>query len=122
MYRYLPLLFFTASCSQAQAPGSMSDEGFAQAVLSRAKIGQSLTLAEAELRKLRLACTAVEVRPVPGSTYDTDIRRSACSRPPPPQDQCWQRIELGARKDEIVSITLYFEQLPGSVDGSACGR
>jgi hypothetical protein len=122
MNRYLPLLLLAASCTQAQTLGSMSDESFAQAVLSRSKIGQSLAEAESRLKELDLDCSEISVRPVPGSTPDLDSRIIGCSRPPPPQDQCWQRINLSARRGVIVSITLEFEQLPGSVDGSACGR
>ncbi|NZA27705.1 hypothetical protein H0E84_15090 [Luteimonas sp. SJ-92] len=122
MHRFLPLLVLAASCSQAETSGSMSDEAFAQTVLSRAKIGQSLSAAEASLGGLELDCSAVVAKPLPGSVPDLESRTIQCSRPPLPQDQCWQRIELTARKDKIVSISLTFEQLPGSVDGSACGR
>ena len=100
----------------------MSDERFAKTVLLRAKIGQSLSAAEAGLKQLGLSCFDEVAKPVPGSTPNPDARTVQCSRPPPPQEQCWQQIVLSARKGKITSIALNFEQVAGSVDGSACGR
>jgi len=121
MYRFLPLLVLVASCSRTPVADAMSDEAFAQATLSRASIGQSLSTAEASLRALKLDCSEVVPKPIPGTTPNPEFRTVACSRPSR-QDQCVQSIELLARSGCVVMTTLHFEQLPGSKDGSACGR
>lgn len=100
----------------------MSDEQFARAVLARTVIGHSHTVAEKELTALGLTCSEAVVKAIPGTATNGQSRERQCSRPPPPQEQCVQRIEIQSVKDRIVRIALSFEQLPGSVDGSACGR
>jgi hypothetical protein len=122
MHRYLPLLILVSACSQEADSISMSDQAFAQTVLSQAQIGQPLTAAQATLKQLGLDCAPVVAKPLPGTTPDPRFSEFSCSRPPPPQDKCWQRINLLAYDGKIASITLSFEQLLESTDGSACGR
>jgi hypothetical protein len=122
MLRYLPLLALVASCSQGKDTGAMSDAAFAEATLSRAQIEHSLAAAENSLKSLGLDCAELVTKPLPGIAPNPEVRTIVCSRLAPPRDQCRQQIQLTARRDKISTISLDFEQLHGSVDGSLCGR
>jgi hypothetical protein len=100
----------------------MSDAGFAEATLSRVQIEHSLAAAENSLERLGLDCAELVTKPLPGIAPNPEFRTIVCSRLAPPRDQCRQQIQITARKDKISTISLDFEQLYGSVDGSSCGR